>query len=72
MKSNSRYVSAKNVFVDSVDIDDYIELETSMSAYKQLEHSLNKPLKMILIFGKPGTGKSILLNRIEEKLKYEK
>jgi len=27
---------------------------------------------MILIFGKPGTGKSILLNRIEEKLKYEK
>jgi len=72
MKSNSRYENAKNVFVDSVDIDDYIELDTSMSAYKQLEHSLNKPLKMILIFGKPGTGKSILLNRIEEKLKYEK
>ena len=72
MKSSSRYVSAKDVFVDSVDIDDYIELETSVLAYKQLEHSLNKPLKMILIFGKPGTGKSILLNRIEEKLKHEK
>jgi len=68
----SRFETAKNVFVDSVDIDDYIELDSSVSAYKQLEHSLSKPLKMILIFGKPGTGKSILLNRIEEKLKHEK
>jgi len=68
----SRFESAKNVFIDSIDLDDYIELESSVKAYKQLEHSLNKPLKMILIFGKPGTGKSILLNRIEEKLKHEK
>jgi len=68
----SRFESAKNVFIDSIDLDDYIELENSVKAYKQLEHSLNKPLKMILLFGKPGTGKSILLNRIEEKLKHEK
>jgi len=68
----SRFESAKNVFIDSIDLDDYIELESSVKAYKQLEYSLTKPLKMILIFGKPGTGKSILLNRIEEKLKHEK
>ena len=68
----SRFESAKNVFIDSIDLDDYIELESSVKAYKQLEHSLNKPLKMILLFGKPGTGKSILLNRIEEKLKHER
>ena len=68
----SRYEAAKNVFIDSVDIDDYIELNSSVAAYKQLEHSMNKPLKMILLFGRPGTGKSILLNRITEKLKHQK
>jgi type II secretory pathway predicted ATPase ExeA len=68
----SRYEAAKNVFIDSVDINDYIELNSSLSAYKQLEHSINKPLKMILLFGRPGTGKSILLNRITEKLKHQK
>jgi len=68
----SRYEAAKNVFVDSIDIDDYIELSSSVSAYKQLEHSMDKPLKMILLFGRPGTGKSILLNRLAEKLKHQK
>jgi len=68
----SRYEAAKNVFIDSVDIDDYIELNSAVTAYKQLEYSMSKPLKMILLFGKPGTGKSILLNRITEKLKHQK
>jgi len=68
----SRYEAAKNVFIDSIDIDDYIELESSVTAYKQLAHSIDKPLKMILLFGRPGTGKSILLNRISQNLKYQK
>ena len=68
----SRYEAAKNVFVDSVDIDDYIDLDSSVTAYQQLLHSMDKPLKMILLFGRPGTGKSILLNRIQEKLKHKK
>jgi type II secretory pathway predicted ATPase ExeA len=68
----SRYESAKNVFIDTIDIDDYIELNTSRSAYKQLEYSITKPLKMILLFGRPGTGKSILLNKIQDKLKDQK
>ncbi|UFH58605.1 ATP-binding protein [Sulfurovum mangrovi] len=68
----SRYEIAKNVFIDSIDVDDYIDLSTSVSAFKQLQHSIEKPLKMILLFGRPGTGKSILLNRIAEKLKNER
>ena len=70
MKSN--YEIAKQAFVDSTDIDDYIALESSESAYKQLEYSIGKPLKMILFFGKPGTGKSILLNRLATQLKHQK
>ncbi|MDD2400526.1 MAG: AAA family ATPase, partial [Sulfurovum sp.] len=66
----SRYEIAKNVFIDSIDIDDYIELDSAGSALGRLEQSLDKPLKMILLFGKPGTGKSILLNRIFTKLKH--
>ncbi|NOR55078.1 MAG: AAA family ATPase [Sulfurovum sp.] len=68
----SRYEAAKNVFVDSIDIDNYIELNSSQKAFEQLQHSMEKPLKMILLFGRPGTGKSILLNRIQEKLKDQK
>ena len=68
----SRYENAKNTFVDSIDLNDYIELESSRKVYQQLEHSINKPLKMILLFGKPGTGKSILLNHLQDKLKHQK
>jgi type II secretory pathway predicted ATPase ExeA len=68
----SRYTDAKDVFVDSIDINDYIELNSAVTAYQQLQHSIDKPLKMILLFGRPGTGKSILLNRIANKLKYQK
>jgi len=68
----SRYNSAKNVFIDSIEIDDYIALDSSVASYKQLLHSIEKPLKMILVFGRPGTGKSILLNYLYENLKYQK
>jgi len=68
----SRYATAKDVFIDSIDIDDYIELNSSLTAYQQLLHSIEKPLKMILLFGRPGTGKSILLNRVKNKLKHQK
>jgi len=68
----SRYSVAKNVFIDSIDIDDYIELESSVDAYQKLQQGMDKPLKMILLFGMPGTGKSILLNRTQETLKHQK
>ena len=68
----SRYNPAKNVFIDSIDVDDYIKLESSIHAYDQLLHSIEKPLKMILVFGRPGTGKSILLNHLYQKQKYKK
>ena len=68
----SRYSPAKNVFIDSIDVEDYINLDSSLNAYDQLLHSIEKPLKMILLFGRPGTGKSILLNHLYQNHKDKK
>ena len=68
----SRYTLAKEVFLDSIDTDDYIEIPSSLRAYERLAESLAKPLKMILLFGRPGTGKSILLNRLYHKNRHQK
>lgn len=69
--AKSRYESIKNVFIDSVETTDFIRLDSSTLFYNQVIESIKKPLKMILIFGEPGTGKSILLNKIYNDLKEE-
>jgi type II secretory pathway predicted ATPase ExeA len=66
-----RYGDAKEAFVDEIKVDEYIELEGSKKAYEQLEHSLDKSLKMVLLFGKPGTGKTLLLNRLYNRHKHQ-
>ena len=64
-----RYGDAKEAFVDEIKIDEYIELEASKKAYRQLEYSLQKSTKMVLIYGEPGTGKTLLLNRLYKAYK---
>ncbi|RUM73565.1 MAG: AAA family ATPase, partial [Sulfurovum sp.] len=68
----NRYELAKNAFVDATNIEEFVKVPSSVFAYEQLEESLDKPIKMILFFGKPGTGKSILLHRLYMQLKYQK
>ncbi len=66
---SSQYETLKNIFIDSVERDAYVELESAKYNYKLLESSLDKPLKMLLLFGRPGTGKSMLLNKLYHNLK---
>jgi Cdc6-like AAA superfamily ATPase len=64
------YESSKNIFIDIVQVQDYIKLDRVTRVYQSLLYSLQKPLKMILIYGKPGTGKSMFLSKLHDELKH--
>lgn len=68
MKSSKIFQHSKEVFQDVVDSKDYVQLDRSMAIYHALKEAIQKPLKMILVFGKPGTGKSMMLNKLYKEL----
>jgi 4-hydroxy-tetrahydrodipicolinate synthase len=63
MKS-SIFENSKDVFLDTVNAKDYVQLDRVSTIYQSLKDSVQKPLKMILLFGKPGTGKSMFLTKL--------
>ncbi|NOX16176.1 MAG: ATP-binding protein [Epsilonproteobacteria bacterium] len=69
--SKNEYIGLKNVFVDG-GVFDYINLDKSSAAYEKLTQAIDKPLKLILFFGKPGTGKTFLLQKIYNDFKKKK
>ncbi|SFV75693.1 MSHA biogenesis protein MshM [hydrothermal vent metagenome] len=62
------FIDAKNVFLDTVNADEYIHLERISILYDSLKKSILKPLKMVLLYGKPGTGKSMFLSKLYKDL----
>ena len=62
------FKSSKDVFTDSVDAKDYVQLDRVSAIYSSLKKSVKKPLKMILLYGKPGTGKSMFLAKLYDDM----
>lgn len=65
---SSIYEISKNVFLDTVDAKDYIQFNRVSTIYQSLKDSIKKPLKMILLYGRPGTGKSMFLTKLYKDL----
>ncbi|WP_373003383.1 AAA family ATPase [Sulfurimonas sp.] len=65
---NNIFEDSKNVFLDNVNARDYIQLDRVSTIYQSLKDSVKKPLKMVLLFGKPGTGKSMFLTKLYHDL----
>ena len=64
----SIFKNSKQVFIDNVDARDYVQLERISAIYYSLKKSVKKPLKMILLYGEPGTGKSMFLAKLHNDM----
>ncbi len=68
MRNSNLFESSKEAFLDVVDADTYVQLDRVAVVYKSMTEAIKKPLKMILLYGKPGTGKSMMLGRLYRDL----
>lgn len=69
---NNFYTPIKDIFIEVENPSWFINLDKSVVCYNKILSALEKPLKLILFYGKPGSGKTFLLNKIANDLKDRK
>lgn len=70
---NSLFSKPRDLFLDIVNPRDYVQIDSISLMYQNLKSSVQKPLKMILLYGRPGTGKSMMLHKLHHDLsKHQK
>ena len=72
MSNENIYTHIKDVFIDEDESLNFVNLDNSISCYNKIVLALKKPLKLILFYGRPGSGKTFLLNTIANDLKEAK
>ncbi|MBR8464049.1 ATP-binding protein [Campylobacter sp. faydin G-24] len=72
MSKINAYTNIKDIFINEDDIESFVNLDQSMSCYNKLISAMQKPLKLILFYGRPGSGKTFLLNKIVNDLSGNK
>ncbi len=69
--NNSIFTKSQYVFLDTVLAKNYIHLDRVSIKYQSLKDAISEPLKMVFLYGKPGTGKSMLLHKLREDILEE-
>lgn len=65
---SNNYTLIKDIFIEDDEVKNFVNLDKSTLAYHKILNALQKPLKLILFYGKPGCGKTFLLNKIKVDL----
>lgn len=72
MIANNIYTKIKDIFINEDDVSCFVNLDKSMMCYSSIMSAITKPLKLILFYGEPGTGKTFLLRKIISDLSGKK
>ena len=57
MSNENIYTHIKDVFINEDEVSDFVNLDNSIACYNKIVSAFKKPLKLILFYGKPGSGK---------------